>query len=94
MTKDEKLQYAKGYAAGRKRGQQDVCPAAIRAANAKLRAADRFWQQAYLTALNATIQAQSWESAGKKWSNGQMFAQGCANLADVVLREAQRRGKI
>lgn len=78
--KAEARAYQRGYNAGRKRAKDD------RLIDARRRYRNENWNRAFLTALNATVQANTWTLGDKHCSNAKDFVTVATHFADEAVK--------
>lgn len=87
------LGYSNGYAAGRKKGKQDVERQI--AHDERVKEERAFWDAAFIACMNGTLVNASWgkevDGVHKKWTTGKEYAAGSANIADNMLTERRKR---
>lgn len=82
IKKAEQRGYGKGYAAGKRRKDQDVSRDAFR------RKRDAFWQRAFLAALPAAFAAQGWARGEKPITKLEDRVRLAAETADEAMKHA------
>lgn len=82
LKKERQRGYSLGYAAGKRRKEQDVTKEAMR------KKRDAFWQRAFLAALPAAFAAEGWKRGEKPITGLEDRVRLAAEVADEAAKRA------